>query len=161
MNKTVSVKALLAILLGLGFITSSVLAVIYYQRAAVSEMRAESLNANLNNEEVQLKKSQSQLNDARAQLKQTTGQLSQAQAESQHRLSLIFAQEDNVKVLKSCLSGVATDDTYFRKGTDALFAWVDSRSDDDYEAAIDNFKVGRGAMESVSADCSKASDLLQ
>ncbi|MGA8535396.1 MAG: hypothetical protein WB615_14910, partial [Candidatus Tumulicola sp.] len=89
------------------------------------------------------------------------GQLSQAQAESQRRLSLIFAQEDNVKVLKSCLTGVAADDTYFRKGTDAFFAWVDSRSDDDYDAAVNNIRAGREALDSVSADCGKAADLIQ
>ena len=161
MNRTVSVKTLLAILLGLAFIASSVLAVIYYKKATASEMRAEALNTILNNEKTQLKKSESQLNDARGQLKQTTGQLSQAQAESQHRLSLIFAQEDNVKVLKSCLTGVAVNDVYLRKGLDAFSSWVSSRSDDDYDAALENFRMGRAAMDSVDTDCNKAADLIQ
>ena len=39
-------------------------------------------------------------------------------------------------------------------------AWINSRSDDDYDAAVDNFRMGRAAMDSVSADCSKASDLF-
>jgi hypothetical protein len=161
MNKTVSVKALLTVLLAFGFVASSVLALIYYQKATANELRAEALGTSLNDVKIQLKKSQSQLNDAVGQLKQTSGQLSQAQAESQRRLSLIFAQEDNVNVLKSCLTGVAADDTYIRKGTAAFSDWVDSRSDDDYEAALDNFKMGTAALDSVSADCSKASDLIQ
>ena len=161
MNKTVSVKTLLTILLALGFIASTALALIYYQRSAATELRADALGTSLNEANLQLKKSQSQLSTAVGQLKQTTGQLSQAQAESQHRLSLIFAQEDNVNVLKSCLTGVAADDTYIRKGTAAFSDWVDSRSDDDYEAALDNFKMGTAALDSVSADCSKASDLIQ
>ncbi len=161
MNKTVSIKTLLTILLTLGFTASSTFAFIYYQRAAANELRAEALNRSLNDTNAQLNKSRSQLTNALGQLKQTTGQLSQAQAESQHRLSLIFAQEDNVKVLKSCLTGVAADDTYFRKGTDAFFAWMDSKSDDDYEAAVDNIKIGRAALDSVSSDCSKAADLVQ
>jgi hypothetical protein len=161
MNKTVSVKALLTILLFLGFVASSALALIYYQKATASELRAETLGTSLTEVKIQLKKSQSQLNDAAGQLKETTGQLSQAQAESQRRLSLIFAQEDNVNVLKSCLTGVAADDVYIRKGTAAFSDWVDSRSDDDYEAALDNFKMGTAALDSVSADCSKASDLIQ
>jgi len=161
MNKTVSVKALLTVLVVFGFIASSVLALIYYQKATANELRAEALGTSLNDVKIQLKKSQSQLNDAVGQLKQTTGQLSQAQAESQRRLSLIFAQEDNVNVLKSCLTGVAADDVYIRKGTAAFSDWVDSRSDDDYEAALDNFKMGTAALDSVSADCSKASDLVQ
>ena len=161
MNKMVSVKALLTVLVVFGFIASSVLALIYYQKATANELRAEALGTSLNDVKIQLKKSQSQLNDAVGQLKQTTGQLSQAQAESQRRLSLIFAQEDNVNVLKSCLTGVAADDVYIRKGTAAFSDWVDSRSDDDYEAALDNFKMGTAALDSVSADCSKASDLVQ
>ena len=64
-------------------------------------------------------------------------------------------------MLKSCLTGVAADDVYIRKGTAAFSDWVDSRSDDDYEAALDNFKMGTAALDSVSADCSKASDLIQ
>jgi hypothetical protein len=161
MNKMVSVKALLTVLVVFGFIASSVLALIYYQKATANELRAEALGTSLNDVKIQLKKSQSQLNDAVGQLKQTSGQLSQAQAESQRRLSLIFAQEDNVNVLKSCLTGVAADDVYIRKGTAAFSDWVDSRSDDDYEAALDNFKMGTAALDSVSADCSKASDLVQ
>lgn len=161
MNSTVSVKTLLTILLALAFVATSVLAVIYYQRATASELQVQELTANLSDIKGQLSKSQSQLNDANAHLKQTTGQLSQAQAESQRRLSLIFAQEDNVKVLKSCLTGVAADDVYFRKGTDAFLSWVDSKSDDDYETAVDNIKMGRDALDSVSADCNRASDLLQ
>ncbi|HLY02420.1 MAG TPA: hypothetical protein VKR56_07965 [Candidatus Cybelea sp.] len=161
MNKTISVKALLTILLLLGFATSSALALICYQKASASKLQAEALGTSLNEVKMQLKKSQSQLNDAVGQLKQTTGQLSQAQAESQRRLSLIFAQEDNVNVLKSCLTGVAADDVYIRKGTAAFSSWVDSRSDDDYAAALDNFKMGTAALDSVSADCSKASDLIQ
>jgi TolA-binding protein len=161
MNKTVSVKTLLTILIALGFVASSALAVIYYQKATASELRAATLDTSLNGVKIQLKKSQSQLNDAVGQLKQTTGQLSQAQAESQHRLSLIFAQEDNVNVLKSCLTGVAADDVYIRKGTAAFSDWVDTRSDDDYEAALDNFKMGTAALDSVSADCNKASDLVE
>jgi hypothetical protein len=161
MNKTVSVKALLTVLLVFGFVATSMLALIYYQKATANELRAEALGTSLNDVKTQLKKSQSQLNDAVGQLKQTTGQLSQSQAESQRRLSLIFAQEDNVNVLKSCLTGVAADDVYIRKGTAAFSDWVDSRSDDDYEAALDNFKMGTAALDSVSADCSKASDLVQ
>ena len=111
MNKTVSIKTLLTILLTLGFTASSTFAFIYYQRAAANKLRAEALNRSLNDTNAQLNKSRSQLTNALGELKQTTGQLSRAQAESQHRLSLIFAQEDNVKVLKSCLTGVAADDT--------------------------------------------------
>jgi hypothetical protein len=161
MNKTVSVKALLTIFMAFGFVASSALAVIYYQKATANELRAQALDTSLNGVKIQLKKSQSQLNGALAQVRQTTGQLSTAQAESQRRLSVIFAQEDNVKVLKTCLTGVATDDVYFRKGTDAFLAWQDSRSDDDYEAAVDNIKMGRDALDSVSADCSKAWDLIR
>jgi TolA-binding protein len=161
MNKMVSVKALLTVLLVFGFIASSALALTCYQRATANELRAEALATSLNDVKIQLKKSQSQLNDAVGQLKQTTGRLSQAQAESQRRLSLIFAQEDNVNVLKSCLTGVAADDVFIRKGTAAFSDWVDSRSDDDYETALDNFKMGTAALDSVSADCSKASDLIQ
>ena len=161
MNKTVSIRVLLTILIAIGFLASSALAVIYYQKATANELRAEALGATLNGVNIQLKKSQSQLSDALAQVKQTTGQLSTAQAESQHRLSVIFAQEDNVKVLKTCLTGVVTDDVYFKKGTDAFLAWQNSRSDDDYEAAVDNIKMGRDALDSVSADCSKAWDLIQ
>ena len=137
------------------------MALIYYQKATANELRAEALGATLKGVNIQLKKSQSQVSDALAQVKQTTGQLSTAQAESQHRLSVIFAQEDNVKVLKTCLTGVATDDVYFKKGTDAFLAWQNSRSDDDYEAAVNNIKMGRDAIDSVSADCSKAWDLIQ
>ncbi len=161
MNRTVSVKTFLAILLALGFVASSAFAVMYHQRATASELRAESLAASLSNVKIQLDKSQSQLKDALAQLKQTTGQLSQAQAESQHRLSVIFAQEDNVNVLKSCLTGVAADDLYFRRGTDAFFAWEDSRSDADLSYALDNLRMGSAALNSVDVDCSKAADLLQ
>jgi TolA-binding protein len=161
MNSTVSVKALLTFLLTLGFIASSALAVIYYQKATASELRAEALSTSLTEARAQLNKSQSQLSAALIQLKQTAGQLSQSQAESQHQLSVIFAQEDNVKVLKSCLTGVAADDEYFRKGTASFFAWVDSRSDDDYESALDNFRMGAGALDSVSDDCGKAADLIQ
>lgn len=161
MNRTVSVAALLTILLALGFVASSASALIYYQRAATSELRADALDTSLKGVKAQLSKSQSQLKNALAQLRQTTGQLSQAQAESQRRLSVIFSQEDNVKVLKSCLTGVAVDDVYFKKGTDSFFAWMDSRSDDDYNAAVDNIRMGREALDSVSADCGKASDLLQ
>lgn len=161
MNSTVSVKTLLTILLAFGFVVSGTLAVVYSQKAAASESQAQMLSASLNGVKKQLSESRSKLKAALAELTQTSGQLSQAQAESQRRLSLIFAQEDNVKVLKSCLTGVAADDIYFRKGTDAFSAWVDSRSDDDYETALDNFRMGREAMDSVSDDCSKASSLLQ
>jgi hypothetical protein len=161
MNKTVSVKTLLTIFLSLGFVASSTLALIYYQKSTATELRADTLGTSLNEANLQLKKSQSQLTTAVGQLKQTTGQLSQAQAESQHRLSLIFVQEDNVNVLKSCLTGVAADDVYIRKGTAAFSDWVDTRSDDDYEAALDNFKMGTAALDSVSADCNKASDLVE
>lgn len=161
MNRTISVRTMLTILLALGFVASTTLAVMYYQRATASELRAQTLDGNLNDVKSQLNKSQSQLKNALAQIKQTTGQLSQAQAESQQRLSLIFAQEDNVKVLKSCLTGVAADDVYFRKGTAALTSWADSRSDDDYNAALDNFRIANEALDSVDADCSKASALLE
>jgi len=67
----------------------------------------------------------------------------------------------NVKVLRSCLAGVATDDDYFRKGVDACFSWVDSKSDDDYSTAVDNFRTGRGALDAVAADCNKAGELIQ
>lgn len=161
MNRTISIKTLLTILLACGLIASTTFAVMYYQRATASELRAQALEANLSDVTGQLNKSQSQLRNALAQVKQTTGQLSQAQAESQQRLSVIFAQEDNVKVLKSCLTGVAADDVYFRKGTAALTSWADSRSDDDYNAALDNFRIANEALNSVDADCSKASSLLE
>ena len=168
MNSSVSVKALLTFLLALGFVAAASLAFVYYQKAAANELQAEALAKSLNDVKDQLSKSQSQLNDAKgqlnktqSQLKDTTGKLSQEQAESQRRLSVIFAQEDNVKVLKSCLAGVATDDDYFRKGVHAFFSWVDSKSDDDYSTAVDNFRTGRGALDAVAADCSKAGDLIQ
>lgn len=161
MNRTVSVATLLTVILALGFAASLAAAIIYYQKAAASELRVLALDTNLKAVNNQLSKTESQLKDALSQLKQTTGQLSQAQAESQHRLSVIFAQEDNVKVLKSCLTGVAADDMYFKKGADALFAWADSRSDDDYNTALDSFKVARGALDSVDADCNRAASLLQ
>ena len=66
MNSTVSVKTLLTILLALGFVATSVLAVIYYQRATASELQAQELTANLNDVKGQLSKSQSQLSDANA-----------------------------------------------------------------------------------------------
>jgi hypothetical protein len=124
-------------------------------------MQAEALSTSLDEVKAQLNKSESQLKGALAQVKQTSGQLSQAQAESQRRLSLIFAQEDNVNVLKSCLTGVATDDVYFQKGTDAFFSWVDSKDDDDYNTALDNFRTARAALDSVQSDCSKAAELIQ
>lgn len=168
MNSTVSVKTLLTVLLALGFVAASALAIIYYQRATASELRAQALTDSLNDVKGQLSKAQSQVNDEKgqlnktqSQLRDTTGKLSQEQAESQRRLSVIFAQEDNVKVLKSCLAGVATDDDYFRKGVDAFFSWVDSKSDDDYSTAIDNFRTGRGALDAVAADCNKAGELVQ
>ena len=161
MNRTVSVKTLLTVLLALSFIASSSLALIYYQRAITSELRAKALATSLSDAKTKLDNSRSQLKGTIAQLTQTNGQLSQAQAESQHRLSVIFAQEDNVNVLKSCLSGVAADDVYFKRGTDAFLAWTDSRSDDDYDTALDNFRSGREALDSVDADCNKASNLLQ
>jgi hypothetical protein len=154
MNITISVKTLLTSLLGAAFVTVSVFAFMFHQRAIASEAQAQALAADL-------KKTQSQLASAQGQLKQTKGQLSDAQAESQRRLSLVFAQEDNVKVLKACLTGVASDDMYYRKGTDAFVSWTESRSDDDYQTALANFKMGREAMDSVSDDCSRASSLLQ
>lgn len=161
MNKTVSVQMLLIVFLALGFVATSALTFIYYQRASASEVHVEALDAGLRNAKSRLNKSNSQLTNAISQLKQTTGQLSQAQAESQRRLSTIFAQEDNVKVLKSCLTGIAADDVYFRKGTAALSSWADSRSDDDYNAALDNFRIANDALDSVNADCNKASALLE
>jgi hypothetical protein len=154
MNSTISVKTLLTVLLAVGFVAVSVFGISYYQKATASEARAQALSADL-------KKTQSQLASAQSQLKQTKIQLSDAQTESQRRLSLVFAQEDNVKVLKACLTGVASDDMYYRKGTDAFVSWTESRSDDDYQTALANFKMGKEAMESVSDDCGRASSLLQ
>lgn len=182
MNRMVSVGTLLMVLFAIGFMASSALAYNYRHLATWNEVKARMLDdrlkeannslsdtrsqlneaqAQLKDLQAQLARSQAELSDTQSQLGQTRGQLSQEQQESQRRLSMIFAQEENLKVLKACLAGVATDDFYFKKGVDAFFAWADSKSDDDYNQAVNNFRSARQALDSVDADCKRAADLFQ
>jgi len=168
MNKTVSVGALLVVILTIGLLAASAIAYNNYDLAQRNGLRAQALNDQLwqANKELtkakeQLKDTQSQLAYALSQLGQKQVQLSQEQRESQRRLGIIFSQQENVRVLKSCLAGVALDDAYFRNGVDKFFQWADSRDDDDYYAAADNFRRGKEILDRVRDDCKKAYELFQ
>lgn len=161
MNKTVSVGSLLVTLLIMAFVAATATAGYLYQRLNAAQANAKRLNDQLWKANHDLQETKRQLAAAQSTLGQTQSQLSVAQTESQRRLQTIFAQQDNVRVLKTCLGGVASDDVYFRDGVKYFFRWFDSRDDDDLNQAATNFREGRTILESVSGDCNKAAALFQ
>jgi chromosome segregation ATPase len=71
----------------------------------------------------QLKATQGQLGTTQGQLKTTRTQLSQVQQENQRRLQMIFSQQENVKILKTCLAATVLSQHYYTKGIDHYVEW--------------------------------------
>jgi TolA-binding protein len=168
MNKTVSVGTILTILLIVLTLGTSALAVNYY----LADQREMSRTAKLTDQLTQTTKAldetrhrladaQAQLTEARQRLGETQNTLNSALQESQRRLGIIFSQQENVRILKSCLGGVASDDLLFRSGTDSFFQWLDGRDDFDLQQAVTDFRQGRRVLDSVQGDCQRASTLFQ
>jgi ABC-type phosphate transport system auxiliary subunit len=168
MNKTVTIGNLMVIFLITACLASAAAAAYLYQRLTVAQAYSKTLNDqlwktnhDLHETSARLQETQRQLAATGSALGQTQSKLSAAQSESQRRLQTIFAQQDNVRTLKTCLLGVASDDVYFRDGVKYFFQWFDSRDDDDLNQAVINFREGRNVLESVSSDCDRAAALFQ
>jgi Tfp pilus assembly protein PilX len=182
MNRSITLGTFLVILLVVAFLASSGLAVNYYRTATLVSARAAALedkskaladqlaqaNKALQDAQVQLHDALGRLGLTEEQLKATRGelgkaqtQLSQAQEESQRRLQVIFAQQDNVNALKTCLAGVVLSHDYYRKGIDCYVAWNDNPNDYDFQEALRNFKMASSLMDPVKDDCDKAYALFK
>ncbi len=189
MNKTITVGTFLVILLIVAFLASSGLAANYYRTATLVSARAATLedknkaladqltqtNKVLQDTQLKLQDTQVKLHDALGRLGLTEGQLqatrgelgkaqtqlSQAQQESQRRLQVIFAQQENVNVLKTCLAGVVVSHDYYRKGIDHYMSWNKRPNNYDFQEALRNFKMASSIMDPVKDDCDKAYALFK
>lgn len=108
-----------------------------------------------------LSRTKSELGQRQQQLQTTTRQLGQTQAESQRRLGIIFSQQENLKILKACLAGVAVSQEFYKEGVAHHLAWLDSPNDYDFLEALRNYKRAADIMKSVGVACDRAYALFE
>jgi hypothetical protein len=173
-NRTLTVGTLAIVLLIVGVLTTSGFAVVYYRTAERATIRALSAEQSLERTQAQLhdalarldtttsqlKSAQGQLGSTQAQLKNAQSTLSHSEQESQRRLEVIFAQQQNADILKHCLAATVVSWTYWSDAVDHYVAWKDNPNDDDLQQAADDMRQAEQIMNPAMPDCQRAKALF-